>query len=937
MLANNEALNGGAIYANNADINISGGVISGNESTRASGDWDDHSEGAPYRCGGGGIFANGSTALNMSGGYITNNTAADDDYFDGGGGVLISGTTRFAMSGGYITGNEAAGGGGVRSDWNKATTFLMSGGFISGNTACSAEGGGVAITQGGTGTVTGGYITNNTITNTVHWGGGGLFCSDGAYLRVYHVLVTDNHAGGFGGGVAGCSTGRVYICVKDGGAIYDNSASGTKLSDGGSQKNEDHVYAADSPVFMDNGYQDYFCALNSMVEGSMLGGGSANWSGSIDGVAISNVPSDALLEAAYIMGLTAHPSDEAIAAAQGVASVFINGNSSDTHGGGILCNGYLLVGDRNPIAVGSRFTLKGTKKLLEDGKDVSLQGYQFTFSVKDEAGNIVSIGTSDESGNINFDRLLSFNEELCRTKIELSGGTATFVYYLTEDESLNTVVDKTQYKISVTIKRTDQNLPFTDDADKPIVKIYYQITGVTVEKSMDEGETWQAASYTWTAPSSEQHGGELKITNGATFTNQKTKTVSLIVHKQWVGTGNPPESIKVDLLSDGTVIDTVDLNADNHWSYRWDKLAEGSVYTVEEHPVPGYEATYENGSGSETVKGWIPAVTVEAGKRYLIVAADNTALTGSPNTNGAYYFGNGNFKNVIISDKGIISDSGITEEMQWEAVSFSGRAGVYLKNLPSAGKHYLSYQIENGNHNVKATSDTTSYATKVVPDCSNGLKLYRFGSDDTQNIRYVMKSESTLKASESDSNAVRLYVWAGGDDEHVITITNTKVSKLYDVDITKVSAMDPGKTLAGAEFQLLQGEAVLNFSYDAESGVYTYTRETAGDVTDTLITGEGGRLHLTGLPEGTYQLHETKAPSGYELAADTEIQLGETNESVTVEYTIEDQEILYSLPETGGNGTYGYILWGLLLMTTSLGIYGTRIFKNRKERGEYKS
>lgn len=927
VLTKNEALNGGAIYVNNAVVNLSGGIISENKSTRASG-WNDHSEGAPYRCGGGGIFATGSSTLTMSGGYITNNTVEDDAYFDGGGGVLISGTTAFSMSGGFITGNEAAGGGGgVRSDWAKATTFKMTGGFISGNTASSAEGGGIAITQGGSGEIRGGYITNNETKSKSHWGGGGLFCSDGAYLRVYYANITENSAGGFGGGVAGCSTGRVYVCVKDGGAIYGNAAAGTNLSGGGSQKNEDHTYAANSPVFMANGYQDYFCALNSMVEGGMLGGGTANWSGSLDGEAIKNVPKDALLEAAYVMGLTADPSDNDIAAAQGAAKLFINGNTSYTHGGGILCNGYLLIGDKNPIAVGSRFTLSGTKRL----ENADLKDYTFKFSVKDEAGNVVSIGTSDENGKINFDRLLSFNEELCKSKISENGGTAAFEYILTEDVqqgNLDITVDPTQYKITVTIKREDETLDF---GDTEIDKAYYRITNVNVQISQDEGKTWSHTAFTWTPSNDEQHGGDLKITNGTTFTNKKVETISLTVNKQWVGTDTLPESITVDLLRDGeVVIDTVILSAENGWSYTWDKLADGYTYTVYEHPVPGYETAYITGSDEETVNGWVLADKIEAGKTYLIVSDDGFALKGNPGAGGAYDFGAGNFTPVTISD-GMIATTGISEEMQWEAVALSGKAGVYLKNLPSDRKHYLSYQNTD---TVKAASGDTNYASQTAIE-DNKLRLYKNGS--TKDIKYVTKSGNTLKATADASKAVRLYTLAGGNDDNTITITNTKVTEVYDLKLTKVSASDNSRKLEGAIFQLLwkdeneENNVSLTFRQEDANGPYIYDPD--GTITD-LVTDANGELYLNGLPEGVYILRETEAPDGYELAEDRTVTLGGTEGIATVNITVEDEEILYNLPETGGHGTWGYLLCGLLLMAVSLGIYEYKMRSIQERRAE---
>lgn len=928
VIAGNEALNGGAIYAKNTIINIAGGIISGNKSTRNSTNWGDHSEGAPYRCGGGGIFLDGASELTMDGGYITNNTAADEGYFDGGGGVLISGASTFTLNGGYITGNEAAGGGGVRSDWNKGTTFTMNGGYISGNTARSAEGGGIAITQGGVGYIRGGYITNNVTNSKSHWGGGGLFCSDGAYIYMWDANITSNNAGGFGGGVAGCSTGRVYVCVKDGGAIYNNSAEGVHLSGGGSQKNEDHTYAASSPVFMENGYEDYFCALNSVVEGGMLGGGTANWSGSKDGEALSNVPKEAILEAAYVMGLTAYPSDTDIAKAQSAAKVFINGNSSYTHGGGVLCNGYLLIGDKNPIAVGSRFSLSGTKRLKEEEKNIPLGDYVFKFSVKDKDGNVVSSGTSDKDGNITFDRLLSFSEELCKTKIHAAGEKAIFVYYLTEDaqqENLDITIDSTQYKISVEITREDQTLPLVDANGNPIVRAYYKITSVDVDKSTDGGTTWENVGYTWTPSNDEQHAGSLKITNDVTFTNQKKETISLAVKKEWHGEGDHPKSITVKLLRDGEVIDTIKLSGENNWSHTWDNLAKGPKYTVEEISVPGYdtEITY-GGNDTETVNGWVLADTIKLGEKYLIVDCDNMALTGNTG-GGAYDFTNQNFTKVSISDN-MISVSDVKESMQWEAVEISGESGIYLQNKASAKGNYLAY------HDVSLIKSANSgYASPVVPDCSNGLKLHNY--KDTDIKKYVIKQDGKLKADDGNTNAVKLYKLVGNgssEEDITVTITNTRneeAPKFYDLDIKKVGALDATKTLEGAEFQLLMDETPLTFSRVDENSPYVY--DTDGGITN-LVTGSDGMIHITGLPAGNYILKETKAPNGYELAEDKEISLGGDG-ATTVEITVVDKEIQYNLPETGGAGTFWYYIGGLLAILISV-LYSLNLISKKQKR-----
>ncbi|MGN0134936.1 MAG: hypothetical protein ACI4AO_09425, partial [Anaerotignum sp.] len=317
VIAGNTAQNGGAIYATNTALNINGGVISGNTANRKMQNWGDHSENAALRCGGGGIYADGDTQIKMTGGYITMNTATDTGYFDGGGGVFLSGTADMLIENGYITGNQAQGGSGIRTDFGKQTSVTMTGGYICSNVATTAEGAGIAIDRNGVCSITGGYINNNRISHTKHWGGGGLFCADGTTMYLTNALITENQAGGFGGGIAGCPTGKVYLYVDDGCALYENDdiVNGEiHWVNGGAKDKED--YAVCDEFFQTHGHEDYFCAKNSTVTGMMLGGSAANWEGSADGTAVKLGIGDAQT-ATIVMGLKANPAEEGKAVAQG--------------------------------------------------------------------------------------------------------------------------------------------------------------------------------------------------------------------------------------------------------------------------------------------------------------------------------------------------------------------------------------------------------------------------------------------------------------------------------------------------------------------------------------------------------------------------------------------------------------------------------------------
>lgn len=69
----------------------------------------------------------------------------------------------------------------------------------------------------------------------------------------------------------------------------------------------------------------------------------------------------------------------------------------------------------------------------------------------------------------------------------------------------------------------------------------------------------------------------------------------LTVHKNWDDNGDPdrPESVKVNLLKDGKVAETVVLNEANQWTYHWSELDDRYQWTVEEEAIEGYEVSYK--------------------------------------------------------------------------------------------------------------------------------------------------------------------------------------------------------------------------------------------------------------------------------------------------------------------------------------------------------
>ena len=463
VIAANRGSSGGGIFFQNGTLNISGGAVTGN--------WVNSGHD-----NGGGIYVKSGT-LNLSGeGYVTNNYKACDcndcrndvNNTHGGGGIALANSSVMNMTGGYVTGNYSglAGGGIYAGFFGHNVGFTMSGGTIAGNCAEYGEGGGLRIAGGTNGVIQATnkvYITNNITNSNNDWGGGGIFVQEKGNLSIMNALITGNTAGGFGGGVGACPTGETLIVNKDGAAIYGNEASGTNMSGGGNNKTYDSTLALNSTVFMSKGYADYFCVRKkeganapiSLVTGLMAGGGAANWTGSCDEQPVSIGPSG-YAAAKYLFGLDAHPDGVAKSQAVNAAKVIITGNHSNIHGGGIMTNGGLILGDPGGKVVTAtpELDITGTKALLKDGVKQN-EGLNFQFKLTDSEGKEVGTATSDAAtGQFTISPDVQYSQTGTHTYTlsEVKGDRAGITYDTNVHKIQVTIEEKTVSLLGVTFK-----------------------------------------------------------------------------------------------------------------------------------------------------------------------------------------------------------------------------------------------------------------------------------------------------------------------------------------------------------------------------------------------------------------------------------------------------------------------------------------------------
>lgn len=576
VIAGNSAPSGGGVYAEGSTVKVTGGTISGNSTLENTSGF-----------GGGVMVVGGSIAV--SGGFITNNKYANfcnqDGYGDhGGAGLAAKNGTHVTISGGQITGNysQEAGGGVYVTDVERndqtsrsgMACLNITGGIIASNVSYRSEGAGIRVGQMVDAMINGTegnkvYITNNHCMSRFDWGGGGIFVQGNSNqgkeytagrLFIYNSYISANEAGGYGGGVAVCPTGKTLVTNTEGTAIFGNSSAkdqqdakpdynseensgneGTPhLSAGGYEglehkKNQD-ADAYNAKEFRENGHADFFLAAEdhktpiAAVIGKMLGGGDAKYKGSKELTQAITIPANGGVQVYKSIGLSSGVTaqDEAAINAQKVATTFITGNYSWDHGGGIMSNGDLYMGAPEDTYVYPSLKLKATKKLK--GRDLKKEEFSFTVYRKNSdnplAGTTFNrnvcteVGTAknDASGNITFD----LGEQFA------TGGTGNEItYYLVEDagddpditcdSSVYEIVVRTQDKPTKLMTVPSKNNP---NEEKELLIHNYTITDVNGTKyELDKSGKW-VNKKTWSVAKNVDGYYQIICEDGSpTFTN----------------------------------------------------------------------------------------------------------------------------------------------------------------------------------------------------------------------------------------------------------------------------------------------------------------------------------------------------------------------------------------------------------------------------------
>ena len=272
-----------------------------------------------------------------------------------------------------------------------------------------------------------------------------------------------------------------------------------------------------------------------------------------------------------------------------------------------------------------------------------------------------------------------------------------------------------------------------------------------------------------------------------------------------------------------------------------------------------------------------------------------------------------------------------------EGLTFNDDVRIYNYDGNAVNNNYKGNEITKSFEAYTFTEEkdhpaegiAPSFARSFIGDYSSLAEKVIVEYSATVNEKAVVKVDAATD-NKLDNKVYLIYNNNPYTEDGYREIPDEERVYTYGIQVTKTD--NDKEKLAGAEFNLKQGEETLKFVKDGN----VYRLPLAAEITDgnvtkttTLVTDSSGLIMIKGLGLGTYTLVETKAPDGYELPADPEtvITLADdaddsgkpdgilNNDSDgTFETTVVNTKPGI-IPVTGGVGTALFTIFGLLLMS----------------------
>lgn len=259
-----------------------------------------------------------------------------------------------------------------------------------------------------------------------------------------------------------------------------------------------------------------------------------------------------------------------------------------------------------------------------------------------------------------------------------------------------------------------------------------------------------------------------------------------------------------------------------------------------------------------------------------------------------------------------------------------GKESTIITVAELASGDYTVKEVGQSGYQLKEAKNADVTNCKVTTnsnDITFSIGKYTTQSGDAKAVD--AKELKELKTENVDAYAT----YKGPGCVGKVDYTNKEI--VADVDFVKVDLNDHDTKIQGAEFALYKAKVNDDSTWSQD-----------GNAIATAISANGGEFRFTDLAPGNYLMVETKAASEYALPTNPwKITVAEEDGKVTVnkndgstrvqsdnnKYLIENTK-LYSLPNSGGPGTYGFTISGVAILATALLLF----IKNKRREEEAK-
>lgn len=427
-----------------------------------------------------------------------------------------------------------------------------------------------------------------------------------------------------------------------------------------------------------------------------------------------------------------------------------------------------------------------------------------------------------------------------------------------------------------------------------------------------------------TLPKSTTVTGEIdkhNLSYTVTYTNEAVKADPVTASKVWEDNNNSfgkrPNSLKLNLLADGKLKETVIVNGPN-WNYTWNNLAR------------------YNAAGKEIIYTVTETAVDEGDLAYYIPVLNGLTIT--------------NYINL----------TNITVNKDWGTVPQEKRVSIVvgIKSQHDDGKTYQNQtSLTSGNGWSTTFNNVPKYIViEGVPVIVDGAPVLINYVVDEMSIEGTTLENGVFIEKDTRINAIiGKYTYVVEKTANVYVIRNTyKAMPTKTLIFVKRMNNSEGPVLEGATFALYRFIGEGESGLEGELNIQNLPENWI--LIGTATSDSEGKFSFSNLYVGEYRLIETIAPANcvlpkgqwiifldYKDNNEDEVvirnnEILSTDESQTGAISIKDDgtiEVINkeipNIPTTGGIGIPHYNKYGLLLMLLSIGIWLFNILNQRKQ------